>query len=156
MSPQNGELRPTGGWDRSSSLGHPCEFQQVSRLGSVTARHSSSGHQPNSASLNRGRHLYSTGRPSVGHWPKCLVQFCFHFSLSPCIILFLLFSPFLLLIYLDVVSLLYFSLGIAEAKCILITSVCLTVCVCVCLSVCPSVCPSTHSHTTAWTRSNLG
>ena len=36
----------------------------VSRLGSVTARHSSSGHQPNFAALNRGRHLYSTGQPS--------------------------------------------------------------------------------------------
>jgi len=39
MSPQCGELRPTGGWDRSGSLGHPCKFQRVSRLGSVTARH---------------------------------------------------------------------------------------------------------------------
>jgi len=29
----------------------------------VTARHSSSGRQPNFAALNRGRHLYSTGRP---------------------------------------------------------------------------------------------
>ena len=33
-------------------------------LGSVTARHSSSGRQPNFAALNRGRHLYSAGRPS--------------------------------------------------------------------------------------------
>jgi len=34
---------------------------------SVTARYSISGHQPNFvASLNRGRHLYSAGRPS--HW----------------------------------------------------------------------------------------
>jgi len=38
MSPQYGELRPTSGWDRSGSLGHPA--------------------------LNRGRHLYSAGRPS--------------------------------------------------------------------------------------------
>jgi len=45
-------------------LGHPCKFQRVSRLGSVTARHSSSGRQPNFAALNRGRHLYSAGRPS--------------------------------------------------------------------------------------------
>ena len=36
----------------------------VSRLGSVTARHYSSGRQPNFAALNRERHLYSTGRPS--------------------------------------------------------------------------------------------
>jgi len=37
--PQYGELRPTSGWDRSGSLRHPCKFQWVSRLGSVTARH---------------------------------------------------------------------------------------------------------------------
>jgi len=46
------------------SLGHPCKFQRVSRLGSITARHCSSGHQPNFAALNRGRHLYSAGWPS--------------------------------------------------------------------------------------------
>jgi len=39
-------------------------FKGFSRLGSVTARHSSSGRQPNFAALNRGRHLYSAGRPS--------------------------------------------------------------------------------------------
>jgi len=44
--------------------GTPAHFQRVSRLGSVTARHSSSGRQPNFAALNRGRHLYSAGRPS--------------------------------------------------------------------------------------------
>jgi len=47
-----------------ASLGHPSKFQRVSRLGSVTARPSSSGRQPNFATLNRGRHLYSAGRPS--------------------------------------------------------------------------------------------
>jgi len=64
MSSQYGELRPTSGWDRSGSLGHPCKFQRVSRLGSFTARHCSNGRQPNFAALNRGRHLYSAGRPS--------------------------------------------------------------------------------------------
>ena len=64
MSSQYGELRPTSGWDRFVSLGHPCKFQLVSRLGSVTARYSSSGRQPNFAALNRGRHLCSAGRPS--------------------------------------------------------------------------------------------
>jgi len=48
-------------------LGHPCKFQRVSRLGSVTARHSSSGRQPNFAALNRGRHLYSAGRWTLAH-----------------------------------------------------------------------------------------
>ena len=64
MFPQYGELRPTSGWDRSGSLGHLCKFQRVLRFGSVTARHSSIGRQPNFAALNRGRHLYLAGRPS--------------------------------------------------------------------------------------------
>ena len=42
-SSQYGELRPTSGWDRYRSLGHPYKFQRVSRLGSVTARHSNRG-----------------------------------------------------------------------------------------------------------------
>jgi len=64
MYSQYGELRTTSDWDLLASLRHPCKFQQVSRLGSITARHSSSGRQPNFAVLNRGRHLYSAGRPS--------------------------------------------------------------------------------------------
>ena len=64
MSLQYGELQFTSGWDRFLSLGNPCKFLRVSRLGSVTARHSSIGRQPNFAALNRGRHLYAAGRPS--------------------------------------------------------------------------------------------
>jgi len=64
ISSQYGEHRLTSRWDLLASLGHPCKFQRVSRLGSVTARHSSSGCQPNFVALNRGRHLYSAGRPS--------------------------------------------------------------------------------------------
>ena len=30
------------------------------------------------AALNRGRHLYSAGRPSVGRWPTFLVYFIPH------------------------------------------------------------------------------
>jgi len=77
MSSQYGELWPTSGWDLLTSLGHPSTFQRVSRLGSVTARHSSSGCQPNFAALNRGRHLYSTGRPSrcaLVHILVCIAQ----------------------------------------------------------------------------------
>ena len=66
MSSYDGEFRSTNGWDRFVSLGHSSEFQRVSRLGSVTARHSSSRRQPNFTALNRGRHLYSAERPS--HW----------------------------------------------------------------------------------------
>ena len=68
------------GWDLLASLGHPCKFQRLSRLGSVTARHSSSGHQPNFAALNRGRHLYSAGRPS--HWALAHVLFCVWLTLE--------------------------------------------------------------------------
>ena len=59
----HGELRPTSGWDRLTSLGHPAKFQRLSSLGNVTARESSSGRQPNFAVLNRGRHLCSAKRP---------------------------------------------------------------------------------------------
>ena len=64
MPSQYGELRPTKGCDLLASLGYPCKFQRVYRLGSVTARHSSTGRQSNFAALNTGRHLYSAGRPS--------------------------------------------------------------------------------------------
>ena len=75
MSSQYGELRPTNGLDLLSSLGHPSKFQRVSRLGSVTARHSSSGRQSNVAALNRGHHLYSAGRPSRWASAHILVSF---------------------------------------------------------------------------------
>jgi len=42
--------------------GTPAHFQRLSHLDSVTARHSM--RQPNFAASNRGRHLYSAGRPS--------------------------------------------------------------------------------------------
>jgi len=76
MSPQYGELWPTSGWDRVISLGHPCKFQQVSRLCSVTAWHSNIGRQPNFAALNKGRHLYSAGRPSRWALAHILVTSC--------------------------------------------------------------------------------
>ena len=65
-----------------ASLGHPCKFQRVSLLGSVTARYSSSGRQPNFAALNRGRHLYSAGRPS--RWALAHISSLFYlfFDLS--------------------------------------------------------------------------
>jgi len=49
MSSQYGEVQPTNGWDRFTSLGHPIKFQRVSRLGFVTAPMSLSGGQPNFA-----------------------------------------------------------------------------------------------------------
>jgi len=77
VSLQYGELRPTSGSDRFVSLGRPIKFQRVSRLGSVTARHSSIGLQPNFAALNRGRHLYSARRPSrwaLAHISSCWIN----------------------------------------------------------------------------------
>ena len=54
--------------------GNPRKFQRDSRLGSVTARHSSSGRQPNFAALSRRRHNYiRQGGHYVGHWPTFLV-----------------------------------------------------------------------------------
>jgi len=67
--------------------GHPCKFQWVSLLGSVTAWHSSSGRQPNFAALNRGRHLYLAGWPSrwaLAHILVVLVFFITIFCLVPC------------------------------------------------------------------------
>ena len=87
MFPQYGELRPTRGWDPSGSLVHPCKFLRVSRLGSVTALHSTIGRQPNFAALNRGRHLYSTGRPSrwaLVHILVVLSYFSYFLFLIPC------------------------------------------------------------------------
>jgi len=46
---QYGELRPTNGWDRFGSLGHPSKFQRVSRLGFVSAATSLTGGQLNFA-----------------------------------------------------------------------------------------------------------
>ena len=81
MSSQYGEILLTSGWDLLESLGHCCKFQQVSHLGSVTAQHSSSGHQPNIATLNRGRHLYSAGQPS--HWALAHISRLVAVFLSP-------------------------------------------------------------------------
>ena len=86
MSPQYGELRPTSGWDRLTSLGYPCKFQLVSHLGMqryCTA--SSSGRQPNFAALNRGHHLYSAGRPSG--WALAHISSFFCFTFLTCVVM---------------------------------------------------------------------
>ena len=51
----------------------------LSCIGSVIARHSSSGRQPNFAALNRGRHRYSAGRPSRWASAHILVLLSFFF-----------------------------------------------------------------------------
>jgi len=59
---------------RLAANARPCKFQRVWHLGSVTARHYSSGRKPNFAALNRGCHLYSAGRPSRWALAHILVQ----------------------------------------------------------------------------------
>ena len=65
-----------------ASLGHPRKFQRVS----------SSGRQPNFAALNRGRHLYSAGRPS--RWALAHILVTLVFCLVPCGRLSWLFASF--------------------------------------------------------------
>ena len=84
MVVQYSELRPTSGWDLLASLRHPCKFQCVSRLGSVTARQSSSGRQSNFVALNRGRHLYLTERPSRWAFAHILVVTYLQFQIQIC------------------------------------------------------------------------
>jgi len=69
MSLQYGELRPTNGWDRLAGLGHPIIFQRVSRLGSVTARQSSSGRQPNCGVEQRVPPMFSRVTITLGIGP---------------------------------------------------------------------------------------
>ena len=73
MSAQYGELRRTSGWDRLTSLGHPCNFQLVSRLGSVTARHLVVGASQTLRRWTEGATYVRQGDHHVGHWPTFLV-----------------------------------------------------------------------------------
>jgi len=64
-----GELRPTNGWDLLASLGHPCKFQLVSHLGSVTARHLVVGVSQTLRRWTEGAICIRQGGHHVGHWP---------------------------------------------------------------------------------------
>ena len=81
MSPQYGELRPTGGWDRLTSLGHPCKFQLVSRLGSITARHLVVGVCQTLRRWTEGATYIRQGDHHAGHWPTFLVLFVYQLFL---------------------------------------------------------------------------
>jgi len=80
MSPQYGGLRPTTGWDRLTSLGYPCKFQLVSRLGSVTARHLVVDVSQTLRRWTDGATYIGQGDHQVGHWPTFL--FCVILSFS--------------------------------------------------------------------------
>ena len=73
MSPQYGERRPTSGWDRSGSLMHPCKFQPVSRLCSVTARRLVVGVSQTLRRWTDGATYVRQGDHHVGHW----LAFCY-------------------------------------------------------------------------------
>jgi len=60
---------PTNGWERFGSLGHPCKFQLVSRLGSVTARHLVVGVSQTLRRWTEGATCVRQGDHHVGHWP---------------------------------------------------------------------------------------
>jgi len=78
MSSQYGELRPTSGWDRFGSLGHPSYFQRLPRLGSVTAQHVVVGVSQTLRRWTEGATYVWQGDHHVGHWPTVLV--CRHVS----------------------------------------------------------------------------
>ena len=73
MSSQYDELRPTSGWDRLTSLGHPSKFQRPSRLGSVTARHLVVSVRQTLRRWTEGATYVRQGDHHVEHWPTFLV-----------------------------------------------------------------------------------
>jgi len=75
MSPQYGELRPTNNWDPSGSLRHPCKFQRVSRLCSITARHLVAGISQTLRRWTEGATCVRQGDHHVGHWPTFYCEF---------------------------------------------------------------------------------
>jgi len=84
MSQQYGELRPTSGWDPFVSLRHPCKFQLVSHLGSVTALHLVVGVSQTLQRWTEGATYIRQGGHHVGHWLTflaCNVSFNFEHDL---------------------------------------------------------------------------
>jgi len=69
MSPQYGELLPTCGWDWSGSLRHPCKFQRVSHLGSITAQHLVVSVSQTLRRWTEGATYVLRDNHHVGHWP---------------------------------------------------------------------------------------
>ena len=68
---------PGTSWDWFRRLGHPCKFQRVSLLGSVSARHCSSGRQPNCGVEQRAPPIFSRAAITLGIGPHSSL-FCFH------------------------------------------------------------------------------
>jgi len=75
MSPQYGELRPTSGWDRSGSLGTPANVNGFCVLAALLHGTRVLGVSHTLRRSNRGRHLYSAGRPSRWALAHILVSY---------------------------------------------------------------------------------
>jgi len=76
MSPHYGELQPTRGGDSFVSLGTPANFNGFRVLAALLHGTPVLG-VSQTAALNRGRHLYSTGRPS--RWALAHISsYCLH------------------------------------------------------------------------------
>ena len=83
MSPQYGELRPTSGWNRFTSLGYPYKFPLVLRLGSVNAWHLVVGVSQTLRRWTEDATYIRQGDHHVGHWPTLLVVLVWAIIMSP-------------------------------------------------------------------------
>jgi len=77
MSPQYGELRPTSGWDRFVSLGHPCKFNRFRILAALLHGTLVVGISQTLWRWTEGAIYTRQGGHHVGHWPTFLV--CYYF-----------------------------------------------------------------------------
>jgi len=81
-----------------ASLGHPCKCQRVSRLGSVTARHSSCGRQ--SAKLcgveQRAPPIFGRAAIALGIGPHSSCRFVYCLGLAFCVFFCFSFDSFAL------------------------------------------------------------
>ena len=68
MSSQYGELRPTRGWDRFGSLGHPYEFQRFSRLSALLYGTPAVGVSQTLQCWTEGATYIRQDDHHVGHW----------------------------------------------------------------------------------------
>jgi len=74
MSLQYGELRPTSGWDRFVSLGHPCKFRGFHVLAALLHGTPVLGVSQTLRRWTEGATYIRQGGHHVGHWPTFLVS----------------------------------------------------------------------------------
>ena len=80
MSSQYGELRPTNGWDRLTSLGHPCKFQRFRVLTALLHGTPVVGISQILRRWTEGATYIRQGDHHVGQWPTFLFLSCFSLS----------------------------------------------------------------------------